>query len=118
MDVRVCAQELEEGAGPGLLRASDHEVRYRHCRIVSIACSRTAEGVADPKVVAVATDDLCTHGNASLADGMIDGDAIECPLHLGTFDIRTGAPGAAPCTVALRTYKLREEAGTLLMEIA
>lgn len=65
-----------------------------------------------------ATDDLCTHGNASLADGMIDGDAIECPLHLGTFDIRTGAPGAAPCTVALRTYKLREEAGTLLMEIA
>ncbi|MEG2313977.1 Rieske 2Fe-2S domain-containing protein [Brevundimonas sp.] len=30
-----------------------------------------------------ATADLCTHGKASLADGYLDGDLIECPLHQG-----------------------------------
>ena len=64
-----------------------------------------------------ATDDLCTHGNASLADGIIDGDAIECPLHLGTFDIRTGAATSAPCTVALGCYKVMVEADMMLVEI-
>ena len=64
-----------------------------------------------------ATDDLCTHGNASLADGVIDGDAIECPLHLGTFDIRTGAATAAPCSVALACYKVKIAAEMLLVEV-
>jgi nitrite reductase/ring-hydroxylating ferredoxin subunit len=52
------------------------------------------------------TDDECTHASASLADGMLDGDVIECAVHLGAFHVPTGAVKAPPCAVALRTYKV------------
>jgi nitrite reductase/ring-hydroxylating ferredoxin subunit len=52
------------------------------------------------------TDDECTHASASLADGILDGTTIECAVHLGAFDIPTGAVTAPPCAVALRTYKV------------
>src|SRR5579884_3022956 len=52
------------------------------------------------------TDDECTHASASLADGMLDGDVIECSLHFGAFNVRTGAVEAPPCSIALRTYKV------------
>src|SRR5690242_3770090 len=32
-----------------------------------------------------ATHDICTHEEASLASGYIDGDCIECPLHQARF---------------------------------
>ena len=35
-----------------------------------------------------ATDDECTHGAASLADGILDGDIIECTLHFGAFNMK------------------------------
>jgi len=37
-----------------------------------------------------ATDSLCTHGLARLCDGFLEGHEIECPLHQGRFDVRTG----------------------------
>jgi nitrite reductase/ring-hydroxylating ferredoxin subunit len=65
-----------------------------------------------------ATDDLCTHGQASLADGLIiDGNLIECPLHEGTFDIRTGAPARAPCKVALARYAVHVEGDAVFVDI-
>jgi nitrite reductase/ring-hydroxylating ferredoxin subunit len=57
------------------------------------------------------TDDECTHAAASLADGMIDGDVIECCMHMGSFHIPTGKVVEPPCEVPLRTYQvvLRDE---------
>ena len=52
------------------------------------------------------TDDECTHASASLADGMLDGDVIECAMNLGAFHVPTGQVKAPPCEVALRTYKV------------
>lgn len=60
-----------------------------------------------------ATADLCTHGNASLADGYLDGDLIECPLHQGTFNVKTGEAVDAPCSVAVRTFPVKLEDGVL-----
>jgi naphthalene 1,2-dioxygenase system ferredoxin subunit len=60
-----------------------------------------------------ATADLCTHGAASLADGYLDGELIECPLHQGTFNVKTGAAVGAPCTVAIRTFPVKVEDGLL-----
>jgi len=52
-----------------------------------------------------ATDGICTHSRrVHLADGVIIGDAIECPKHNGRFDIATGAPMRAPVCDALATY--------------
>ena len=52
------------------------------------------------------TDDECTHASASLADGMLDGDIIECSLHFGAFHVPTGEVKAPPCAFALRTYQV------------
>jgi len=62
-----------------------------------------------------ATHDTCTHGLASLADGYIDDGAIECPLHQGAFDIRTGTPVAMPCVKALATYPVKVENGKVFL---
>jgi len=58
-----------------------------------------------------ATDGICTHGNAQLADGFVRGRLIECPKHNGRFDITTGSPARLPACIGLRTYqvKTREE---------
>jgi nitrite reductase/ring-hydroxylating ferredoxin subunit len=52
------------------------------------------------------TDDECTHAAASLAEGMLDGDVIECCLHFGAFHVPTGEVKAPPCSITLRTYKV------------
>lgn len=49
----------------------------------------------------------CTHGAAHLCDGYFDGQRIECPLHQGLFDARTGAALAAPARLPLRMVKAR-----------
>jgi ethylbenzene dioxygenase ferredoxin component len=52
------------------------------------------------------TDDECTHASASLAEGMLEGDVIECCLHFAAFHVPTGAVKAPPASLALRTYKV------------
>ena len=54
-----------------------------------------------------ATDDICTHAYARLSDGWLDRDEIECPLHAGRFDVKTGKAVAPPCTEDLKTYPVR-----------
>ncbi len=54
-----------------------------------------------------AINDYCTHEDASLSDGTIDGDEIECPLHGGSFNIRTGDPTSFPVALATEKYSVR-----------
>lgn len=64
-----------------------------------------------------ATDILCTHGDASLAEGFVEDGNIICPFHGGAFDIRTGEAMTAPCIVPLRTYRVCVEGDAVLGEI-
>jgi p-cumate 2,3-dioxygenase ferredoxin subunit len=55
-----------------------------------------------------ATADLCTHGEASLSEeGILTGKIVECPWHFGTFDVTNGQPTGMPCTVALKTFRVK-----------
>ena len=54
-----------------------------------------------------ALNDICTHQDASLSDGTIEGEELECPLHGGVFNIRTGEPVAFPVVVPVETYRVR-----------
>ena len=65
-----------------------------------------------------ATDDICTHEFASLAEGFVDGDCIECPLHAGKFHIPTGKAMAAPVTEDIRTYPVKVEGGEIFVNMA
>lgn len=49
----------------------------------------------------------CTHGAANLCDGYFDGRYIECPLHQGLFDARSGQARSAPARVNLRMIDCR-----------
>ena len=64
-----------------------------------------------------ATDNICTHGHARLCEGFLEGHEIECPLHQGKFDIRTGAPTCAPVTEAIRSYPIRIEGGRVFLAL-
>jgi 3-phenylpropionate/trans-cinnamate dioxygenase ferredoxin subunit len=62
-----------------------------------------------------ATDGLCTHENVSLADGLVQGDLIECPKHNGRFNYKTGAARGAPVCVNLAVYAVKVENGKIFV---
>jgi len=65
-----------------------------------------------------ATDDACSHGNASLADeGTLVGDVVECGWHHGCFSVITGEALRFPALTPLRTYPVLVEEGDLLVEV-
>jgi naphthalene 1,2-dioxygenase system ferredoxin subunit len=64
-----------------------------------------------------ATTNICTHGQALLSDGYLDGYLIECPLHQGLFDVRTGEVKGAPCTHPIASFPVRREGDALLVDV-
>jgi len=64
------------------------------------------------------TDDECTHAAASLADGMINGDVIECCMHMGSFRIPTGEVVDPPCEVPLRTYLVVRKGADIFADLS
>lgn len=65
-----------------------------------------------------ATDNICTHGNARLCDGFLEGHEIECPLHQGKFDIRSGKAMCAPLTDDIRTYPVKIDGNRVFVDLA
>jgi 3-phenylpropionate/trans-cinnamate dioxygenase ferredoxin subunit len=64
-----------------------------------------------------ATDGICTHEHASLADGLVMDEIIECPKHNGRFNYKTGEARGAPVCINLATYKVKVEEGKVLIGI-
>lgn len=64
-----------------------------------------------------ALHDLCTHGVARLSEGYVEDGCVECPLHQGLFDIRTGAAKCAPVTEAVRSFPLRIHEGRVQVAV-
>ncbi len=54
-----------------------------------------------------ATQDVCTHEEASLSEGELEGEIVECPLHGARFNVRTGQVKSLPAVVSLKTYPVR-----------
>lgn len=48
----------------------------------------------------------CTHYGALLASGLIDGEAVRCPLHHACFDLKTGAALRAPALDGLDRWRV------------
>jgi anthranilate 1,2-dioxygenase large subunit len=64
-----------------------------------------------------ATHGICTHAMAILADGFVEDGKIECPLHQGLFDIKSGKALTAPLTEDLRTYPVKIEGNDVLVDL-
>lgn len=65
-----------------------------------------------------ATSDRCTHMRARLSDGYVTAGVVECPLHFGKFDIRTGRALSPPCKLDLATYPVQVRADSIYIGIA
>jgi nitrite reductase/ring-hydroxylating ferredoxin subunit len=65
-----------------------------------------------------ATGNICTHAFAQLSDGHVEGFQVFCPLHNGSFDVRTGAPMSEPCESPIEVFECRVEGDTVLVKIA
>ena len=109
-------------------RASDGVFRHGMAKVASLDALRAGEALGvevDGTTIALfrigdevhATDGICTHAYAALADGFVEGDAIECPLHQALFDIRTGKVLAGPATESLRVYPVKVAGGDVLVEL-
>lgn len=55
----------------------------------------------------------CTHYNGPLAEGLIVGDTVRCPLHHACFSLRTGAALQAPALDGVPAWRTAERDGTL-----
>ena len=61
--------------------------------------------------VPFATDNVCTHGAGRLCEGFLEGHEIECPLHQGRFDVRSGQPTCEPAAQPIRVYATKLDNG-------
>lgn len=59
---------------------------------------------------------ICTHAFAILTDGHVVDGCVECPLHQGLFDIRTGKAMGAPVTRDIATYDVKIEDGIVWID--
>jgi naphthalene 1,2-dioxygenase system ferredoxin subunit len=63
------------------------------------------------------TSNLCTHSEAYLSDGYLEGYEIECPLHGARFDIRDGRVLCQPASKDIATFPVRIEDGEVFIEM-
>lgn len=64
-----------------------------------------------------AIDDVCTHAFAVLSEGHFDGTSVECPLHMSSFDVRTGEPKCFPATEPVRKHRVEVVDGDVMVYI-
>lgn len=67
----------------------------------------------------LAVDNRCPHRGGPLADGIVSGDTVVCPLHAWKVDLCTGAverpSGQLEC---VRSYPTRVEDGIVMIELS
>jgi 3-phenylpropionate/trans-cinnamate dioxygenase ferredoxin component len=66
-----------------------------------------------------ATEDTCSHAQASLAAGDIDLEecSVECPYHGSLFDIRSGQVLSLPASRPIKTYPVKVANDEVFVEV-
>jgi naphthalene 1,2-dioxygenase system ferredoxin subunit len=87
----------------------------RACRSMAVQNLQIGLFLVDGAVYAI--DDICSHGNARLSEGDVEGFEVECPLHAGLFDIRSGKALTPPVTRDVRKHAVRIEDDKLFIQL-
>ena len=64
-----------------------------------------------------ATDGICTHEEVHLEDGLVIDDEIECPMHQGIFNIKSGEALSPPACEDLKTYPVKVDNDKIFIKI-
>ena len=62
-----------------------------------------------------ACDNVCAHAFAPLAEGALDGEQVECPLHGSVFNVITGEVVDPPADEGIRVFQVRIEGQDILV---
>lgn len=82
---------------------------------VSVGESRVAMFRIGDDVYAIG--DVCSHAEASLAEGEVFGTDVECPRHGSEFDMKTGQPRSLPATSPVPTYEVTIEDNVVYLHL-
>jgi naphthalene 1,2-dioxygenase system ferredoxin subunit len=58
-------------------------------------------------------ENRCSHALVALEDGTLRGTVLECPVHGGRIDVRSGQPVAPPIRKPVRSFPVRHAGGRL-----
>ena len=75
--------------------------------MISVDFSGDAVLVANVDGTIRACDDICSHAYASLSEGDLNGEEVECPLHGALFNITTGEALTPPADAPVKVYKVQ-----------
>ena len=64
-----------------------------------------------------ATDDTCSHEEASLTEGDLWGEVIECPLHGAQFDVTNGEVLSLPAVLPIKSYPVKVENDSIYISL-
>ena len=66
----------------------------------------------------LAVDNRCPHKGGSLADGIVSGAAVVCPLHAWKMSLETGkGVSSASASSCIETFRTRVEHGVIVLEV-
>ena len=63
-----------------------------------------------------AIGDTCTHGDISLSEGFVEGDALECWAHGSQFSLKTGKPLNLPAYEPVPVYQVEITNGDVYID--
>ncbi len=67
----------------------------------------------------LAVNNRCPHKGGPLADGIVSGAAVVCPLHAWKMSLETGeGVNSASASSCVETFRTRVERGVILLELA
>lgn len=64
-----------------------------------------------------ATEDTCSHAEASLAEGWLEGKVVVCPRHGARFDITSGRALSLPAITGVATFPAKVEDGYVWVDV-
>jgi nitrite reductase (NADH) small subunit len=99
-------------------------IRIAHCRDIPLREGRAVH--AGKREVAVfnlgdrflAVENRCPHKAGPLADGIVSGTTVVCPLHAWKLSLETGRGVAGPsASSCVETFRTRVEDGAVFLEM-
>ena len=91
------------------------EINENSVKVVNIENKDIAIFNVDGEFYAI--DDLCSHADASLAEGEVFDCKVECPLHGAEFDLKTGQAVTLPATKPVASYVISIEDEVIYLEM-
>jgi 3-phenylpropionate/trans-cinnamate dioxygenase ferredoxin component len=64
-----------------------------------------------------ALSDTCSHGQSSLAEGEVSDCQVECAMHWGRFDLRTGKACGLPAMLPVTAYRVTVTGGRVYVTV-